>query len=185
MLLPLGILTTAVIADLGALSSGLSLFGMVAQADLLTGILAGVVALAAVLVDLLTAPPGSRTRQALSVVGVAYGAMLAMFAGVWSVRALSGPIGSVGSFLFELLALAAGVVAVKLARGLALGHSLPDLQQLGQRLRLFVDQWGQARREVPPRLPPRFSSSSSDPEATVVLFGLSSPMRDAAVHRGL
>jgi hypothetical protein len=185
MLLPLGILTTAVIADVGALSSGLRLFGTVAQADLLTGVLVGVVALAAILVDLLTAPTGSRTRQVLSVVAVAYGAMVAMFAAVWSVRAASGSLGSLGSFLFELLALAAGVMAATLARGLTLGRGLPDLNQLGLRLRGFFDQWGEARREVPPRLPPRFSASSADPEATVVLFGLSTTLRNAAVHRGL
>jgi hypothetical protein len=182
MLLPLGILTIAVIAALGALSSGLRLFGAVAQADLMTGIVAGVVALVAVLVDFVAAPSGSTTRQVLAVVSVAYGAMVGLFVGVWSVNALSSPVGTVGSFLFELLALAAGVVAVTLARRLTFGRGLPDLQQLALRGRQLIEHWGQRRPAVPPRLPPRFSATAHDPDATVVLFGLSGSLRNPAVH---
>src|SRR5215208_2846148 len=106
--LPLGIIGSAVLVDMGALISGSHLFGRMGHADLTVGLLAGVVSLSAILIDLLTAPVGGAARQALSLVAGLTGGMIATFMVIWSVRVDGdrSPNGLV--FLLEVLALAAG-----------------------------------------------------------------------------
>ncbi len=122
-MLPLGILSSAVFADLAALVSGVRLFGTLAHADMVPGLLAGVLALCALLVDLITATPGTMARQVLGVICVAFAAMVVAFTTVWSVR-LDGRA-SGGLFAIEVLALAAGIAGAWLARGLTVGRGLP------------------------------------------------------------
>lgn len=123
--LPLGILGSAVLVDLGALISGSHLFGRLAQADLAVGLLAGLVSLCAVLIDLITVPAGSVARQILSVVATLTGSMVATFTVLWSVRLDGDGTGSGGALLLELLALAAGILGAGLARRLAVGQGFP------------------------------------------------------------
>jgi predicted membrane protein DUF2231 len=125
MLLPLGILASAVLADLGALTSGLSVFATLAHADMVPGLLAGILALCALFVDLITAPPGTMARRVLGVVCALYSASMATFALVWSVRAGDDGVGNGGLFVVEVFAIASGVTAARLARGLSLGRDLP------------------------------------------------------------
>ena len=165
MLLPLAILATATLADLGALLSGLRLFDTIAHADMVPGLLAGAVALCALLVDLVTATVGSPARTALALVSASFGTMIGLFAMVWSIRLDSA--GNVGFFLLELIALAGGVFGAWLARGLALGRTLP--RRIDPRPRP-VDPAQVARAAVARRMPPR--SAGYDPDATVVIFGL-------------
>ena len=123
--LPLGIIGSAVLVDMGALISGSHLFGRMGHADLTVGLLAGVVSLSAILIDLLRSGRWCR-RQALSLVAGLTGGMIATFMVIWSVRVDGdrSPNGLV--FLLEVLALAAGVVGAWLVRRLALGYALPD-----------------------------------------------------------
>src|SRR5262245_6680851 len=103
MLLPLGILVSATIADLGAMLSGLGLFATIARADMVAGLLTGVVALCALLVDLVTAPVGSLARAVLCVVCVAFGAMIGLFTVVWTMRAHTGGVRQGGVFVLEVV----------------------------------------------------------------------------------
>lgn len=124
--LPLGILGSAVLVDLGALIGGSRLFGAVALADMAVGLLVAVVSFCAILVDLITAPPGGVERQVLPFVATLTGSMMAVFMVIWSVRTDGDRAASGGMFLLELLALSAGIVAAVLARRLALGHGIPQ-----------------------------------------------------------
>ncbi len=198
MLLPLGILSTATIADLGALLSGLRLFGAVAQADVIVGLVAGGFALCALLVDFVTAPARSVAREVLALASLCYGGMVAIFLTVCSVRAADGTVGNAGLFLLELVALAGGVAAARLAHSLGTGRGRPTWAQSWRRQ---LTQGAMVRvSRLAPRTWARFSATrlarfapatlvatqrlrtvpapaSYDPDATVVLFGLASSTR--------
>lgn len=170
MLLPLAILVIAALADLAALLSGWHFFATIAHADMVPGLVLGVVALCALLVDLLTAATGSEQRAVLSVVCTAFGAMLALFTIVWTVQAdAESAMG--GLFFFELLGLACGIVATSLARGLAVGRPLPK-RLLGAEPRRADARVSSSRiaRAMGGRWIP--AAGSDDPEATVAIFGL-------------
>jgi len=167
MLLPLGILVSATLADLGAMMSGLRFFATIAHADMVPGLLSGVLALCALLVDLVTAPAGSIARAVLSVVCVAFGSMIGLFTVVWSLRADSGGAGNGGLLVLEVIALVCGVMAARFARGLVVGRSLPRV------LESVVPRQAERRESVGPavvRWVP--SSRPNDPDATVAIFGL-------------
>jgi uncharacterized membrane protein len=180
MLLPLGLLAPATLADVGAVLSGLSLFGAYARADMIPGLLLGGVALCALLVDLLTAPAGSTARAVLSVVCLAFGGMLGLFTLVWTVEGSGSHNG--GLVFIELLALACGIVAVSLARALVTGRGLPHSLTAEA-----VEPPPALSFTTAPALPPRFNSAaatkdaiarrwlpaanSDDPEATVAIYG--------------
>ena len=116
MVLPLGILGSAVLCDLAALMSGERFFGQVGYFDVAAGLLVGLVALAGLLIDLVTAPPGSTTRRAVGIASGAVAAMVAAFGVVWSVRAERGLVGSGWLFALEVVALAVGITGVCYAR---------------------------------------------------------------------
>ena len=171
MLLPLGILASATIAELGAMLSGLKLFDTIARADMVPGLLAGALALCALLVDLVTAPAGSAARAGLSVVSGAFGAMIGLYVLVWTVRA--DGLANVGLFLLQLLALACGAAACWLAHELSVGRGLPDLSRglkIFTPVRVEEETAAFARAAVARRMATR--SPAYDPDATVVIFGL-------------
>jgi hypothetical protein len=124
--LPLGILGSALLVDLGALISGSQLFGAVALADIAVGLFAAGVSFCAVLIDLIIARPGGLARQVLPWVAALTGSMVVIFMVVWSVRSDGDRAPSGGTLLWELLALSAGIVAAIFARRLALGHGIPQ-----------------------------------------------------------
>ena len=167
MLLPLGILTTAAIADLGAMLSGLRLFATIAHADMIPGLIVGLVALCALLVDLLTARSGTAARAVLTVVCTAFGAAIALFAVIFSVES-DVDAGNAGLFFVELLALASGFAAVWLARGLGKGR-LPGWllsdEPVQRESVTIAARRANARRWIA-------AGNSDDPESTVAIFGL-------------
>lgn len=168
MVLPLAILAIAALADLGAILSGLRLFSTIAQADMVTGLIVGVLAVCALLIDLLTTAPGSVARSVLTVVCVSFGATIVLFTLVWSVES-DADAGNGGLFFIELLALACGGVAVWLARALSVGRGLPKrLEQLPPPLER-VSSAAAVRRAIANRWRP--AAGSDDPEATVAIFG--------------
>jgi hypothetical protein len=168
MLLPLGILGVAAIADLGAILSGLRLFSTIAMADMVTGMIVGTLAWCGLLIDLLTTAPGSVARAVLTVVCVSFGATIVLFTLVWSVESDAGR-SNAGVFFIELLALGCGGVAVWLARALSVGRGLPKrLEQLpppAERVTSAVA----VRRAIANRWRP--AGGSDDPEATIAIFG--------------
>jgi uncharacterized membrane protein len=125
-ILPLGILGSAVLCDLGALMSGVSFFGRVALWDLGAGLVVGLFALCGLLVDLITAPPGGSARRIVGTVTLAVGLMIVLFGIVWSVRADNGTAGSGALFLVELIALGSGIGGVWTARDLVNGEGLQE-----------------------------------------------------------
>lgn len=124
-ILPLGVLGSAVLSDLGALVSGSSFFARVAYWDLSVGLLVGVVSLSVLLVDLITAPAGSPIRRVLGAVSVANCAMVILFAMLWSIRGDANPAAGVGMFIVELVALGAGIAGAWLARTLVVDQPEP------------------------------------------------------------
>lgn len=139
-LLPLGMLATAVLSDLGALMSGVDFFARVAYWDLAAGLMVGVLALTALLVDLVVAPAETTTRRVLALVSTTTCTMLLMFGIVWSVRADGDLAGNGWLVLVEVLALCVGVAGTWLARALVLvtdspqRPAVPALVTLGQAL---------------------------------------------------
>jgi uncharacterized membrane protein len=124
--LPLGILGTALLCDLGALMSGVHFFGRVALWDMGAGLVVGLLALCGLLVDLVTAPPASFARRIVGVVTLAVASMIVLFGIVWSVRMDTRATGTGPMFLVELIALGAGIAGVWMARGLVIGHGLHE-----------------------------------------------------------
>jgi uncharacterized membrane protein len=104
---PLGLLVTAVIFDAANLLGGPSLLGEVAYWNILAGLIGGVVAGAAGLVDLVAIPNGTRAKRvAVSHALVNFGVLL-LFAVILMVRMGSEHrAAGAGLFVVELLALA-------------------------------------------------------------------------------
>jgi uncharacterized membrane protein len=115
--LPLGILTSAVLADVGALLSGVTALAPLARADLAVGVVAAVFALCVLLVALMTAPAPSPARAVLNLAAAAYISMIMILTTVWTVR-IHGA-GRVVLLLLELVGLATGLAAGRLVNGLA------------------------------------------------------------------
>lgn len=124
--LPLGVLGSAVLSDLGALMSGVEFFGQVAHWDMAAGLIVGLLALSVLLVDLITAPPETHARRVLAKVSAGSCAMVFLFAVVWTVRAEGNATGSAWLLLVELLALGLGVTGAWLARGWVVDRGLPE-----------------------------------------------------------
>ena len=113
-LFPLSLFAVALLADLGALMSGLDPFGDIATGVLATALLVGLVALTALFVDYTTAPVGSVAHQVRGVASACTTAMVAGFTLAWYLHkdgASSGPV-----FLLELVAFLGGVVGHLLSR---------------------------------------------------------------------
>jgi uncharacterized membrane protein len=123
-LLSLGLLCPALIASLGALLSTWRVFAVLAHLDLVPGLLAGAVALLALLVDLALTTPGTAERHLQTLVCAGFALMMTLFTVVWSV--VGERSGNPATFGAEVLALVAGIVSAWLARGVALGR-LPGL----------------------------------------------------------
>jgi uncharacterized membrane protein len=130
--LPLGMLGSAVLFDLGALMSTTPFFGRVALWDMAAGLLAGLVAVGATLVDLIVAPSGSSARRVLALEAGTTGSMVLLFGIIWAVRSFAGPSGLDGLFVVEVVALIAGVVGAWFARSIVAGGGLPERQRQHQ-----------------------------------------------------
>jgi uncharacterized membrane protein len=122
--MPLVILGSAVICDIGARVGGVGLFGIAGFYNMAAGLLTCFVALVIVLVDLVTASSGSGQRELVGAVGFAMAVMTVVFAVVWSVRSDGHRAGNAWLLAAELAALAAGAVGAWFAQGVVIGRRM-------------------------------------------------------------
>ena len=139
VMFPLGLFVTAVIFDFADIIGGPAMLGEVAYWNIVAGLIGGVLAAAAGLVDYVAIPAGTRAKR----VGTAHAlinlAVMVLFAVSWLVRmGAERHAAGGGMFTLELLALAGGAV------GAWLGGELVD------RLGVGVD--GDASLDAPVRL---------------------------------
>jgi uncharacterized membrane protein len=109
---PLGLLVAAVIFDFADLVGGSSTLGDVGFWNIAAGLVGGLLAATAGLVDLLAIPGGTRAKRVGTIHGATNAGVVLVFAIVWFVR-LAGNDRAAGGGLFvlELVALAAAGVA--------------------------------------------------------------------------
>ncbi len=112
-LLPLSLFAVAVLADFGALVSGMSAFGDIAGGVLAAALLVGLVTLTVLLVDYTTSPAGSVAHRVRGLASAYATAMVAGFSLAWYLRdgMSGGPV-----FLLELGSFLAGLVGYLLSR---------------------------------------------------------------------
>lgn len=113
VMFPLGLFVTAVIFDFADLVGGPSLLGEVAYWNIVAGLIGGLLAAAAGMVDFVAIPGGTRAKRVGAAHALINVAVMAIFAISWLVR-MDEPARAAGGGLFalELLALAgAGVSA--------------------------------------------------------------------------
>jgi uncharacterized membrane protein len=113
-LLPLSLFTVALLADLGALMSGLDVFGDVAGGVLAAALLVGLVALTALFVDYTTAPVGSVAHRVRGLASACTTGMVVGFTLAWYLR--GDGTGSGAVFLLELVAFLGGLGGYLLSR---------------------------------------------------------------------
>jgi uncharacterized membrane protein len=129
-LMPLGILGTAVLCDLGAQVSGVSLFGIAGFYNMAAGLIVGFVALVIVLADLVTVASGTACREIVAMVSATMTATTAVFALVWSLRFDNHRAGSGWLLLVEVAALAVGGIGVWFAHGVVIGRRVREPVQV-------------------------------------------------------
>jgi uncharacterized membrane protein len=113
-LLPLSMFAVALLADLGALMSGLASFGDIADAVLAVALIVGLLALTALLVEYTTAPVGSVAQHVRGSAGALATCMVGGFALAWSMRGVGAAGGLV--FVVEMLSFAGGLLGHLLMR---------------------------------------------------------------------
>jgi uncharacterized membrane protein len=128
--MPLGILASAVLCDIGAQVSGFDLFGLVGYCNMGAGLVVSFVALVIVLADLVTVSSGSASRELVGAVSATMTAMTGIFALVWSVRMGGQRVGGPWLLLLELVALAIGGVGVWFAQGVVIGRRMREPVQV-------------------------------------------------------
>lgn len=128
--MPLGILASAVLCDIGAQVSGFGLFGIAGFYNMAAGLMVGFVALVIVLVDLVTVSSGSAGRELVGTVSAAMIAMIGTFALVWSVRADGHRAGGPWLLVIELGALGIGAVGAWFAQGVVIGRRMREPTQV-------------------------------------------------------
>jgi uncharacterized membrane protein len=115
-MLPLGLIGSSVLVDLGAAMVGIRYLSVLGHYELAVGLTAGVVSLCTLLVDLVVEPVGTRAREALASASALTGAMVIVLMIVWSVR-VGGDYRPGGFMVFvEVLALVAGSVGAARVR---------------------------------------------------------------------
>jgi hypothetical protein len=123
-LLMLALLGLVVLIGVGATASGVALFARVAYWSMAVGLAAGLVALTAQLVDLVTTPAHVAGRRHLGVLCAGTTGMLVTFAAVWSVRDDGRP-GPAWLLAVEAGAFALGTTAAVYARWFLSGGTPP------------------------------------------------------------
>jgi uncharacterized membrane protein len=111
VMFPLGLFATAVIFDAADLLGGPALLSEVAHLNLVGGLIGGVLASVAGLVDLAAVPNGTRAKRIGAVHGLINLGVILLFAVIWVVRiGADNRAAGGGLFMVELLALAAAGV---------------------------------------------------------------------------
>jgi uncharacterized membrane protein len=123
-LLMLGMLGLVVLIDVGASSSGVGLFARVAYWSMAVGIAAGLIALTAQLVDLVTTAADVAGRPHLGILSAGTTGMLVTFAVAWWLRDDGRP-GPAPLLALEALAFAVGLAAAVYARWFFAGGPPP------------------------------------------------------------
>jgi uncharacterized membrane protein len=112
VMFPLGLFVTAVIFDLADLVAAPALLGEVAYWNIAAGLVGGVLAALAGLVDLVAIPGGTRAKRVGLAHALVNAGVMVLFAAVWFARMGSAGHGAGWLFAVELFALAgAGVGA--------------------------------------------------------------------------
>jgi len=107
VMFPLALLVTAVIFDFVDVVGGPRFLGEVAYWNITVGLIGGILAIAAGLVDLLAIPSRTRAKRIALTHGAVNTGMLLLFAGVWVVRMNADQRGAGGGlFAIELVAVA-------------------------------------------------------------------------------
>lgn len=107
VMFPLALFVTAVIFDLVDVVGGPSFLGEVAYWNITVGLIGGVLAVAAGLIDLLAIPSGTRAKRIGLTHGLVNSGMLLLFAGAWVVRMNADERGAGGGlFAIEVVAIA-------------------------------------------------------------------------------
>jgi uncharacterized membrane protein len=111
---PLGLLVTAAIFDVANLAGGFALLGTVAYWHVVAGLVGGVAAGLAGLLDLVATRPGSRARRTAVTYGLVNLGVLLVFAVVLMVRMRDPNRAATGGLVtLELVTLGAGVVLAR------------------------------------------------------------------------
>lgn len=113
VMFPLGLFVTSVIFDFADVIGGPSLLGEVAYWNIVAGLIGGVLAAFAGLIDFVGIPGGTRAKRVGAIHGLLNVGVLLLFAAVWLARrGTEGHVVNGGLFALELMALvAAGVSA--------------------------------------------------------------------------
>jgi uncharacterized membrane protein len=128
--MPVAVLACAVLFDIGAELAGFNLFGVAAYWNMAAGLLVAVIALVVMLVDLVTAPVGSGSRELVGLVSASLTTMVVLFAIAWSVRSDRNPAMSGWLLALELIGLAAGAVGAWFAQGVVIGRRMREPVQV-------------------------------------------------------
>jgi uncharacterized membrane protein len=128
--MPLGILASAVLCDIGAHIGGFELFGIMGYCNMGAGLVVSFAALVIVLADLVTVPSGSASRELVGAVSATMTAMTGIFALVWSVRMEGQRVGGPWLLLLELVALVIGGVGAWFAQGVVIGRQMREPVQV-------------------------------------------------------
>lgn len=107
--LPLGLLGSVILFDIGALMSGNPFFADVAYWVLTIGLVAGLLVDTVLLVNITSGPVGLVQRRVLGVVSGAMTGMITAFALVWWLRTDGAAGGNLALLLVELVAYGAGI----------------------------------------------------------------------------
>lgn len=139
VMFPLGLFVTAVVFDFADIVGGPTLLGEVAYWNIIAGLIGGVLAAVAGLVDYVYIPGGTRAKRVATAHALINVAVMVVFAVSWLVRmGAENRAAGGGLFVLELLALAGGGVSAWL------GGELVD------RLGVGVDQ--DANLDAPAKL---------------------------------
>jgi hypothetical protein len=118
VVVPIALLTTAVMFDFASLTTGWRWFGEIGYWNLVAGLLTASMALVVGVVELIGVGVGRAGWRTAEQYVALTAAMLALFGVAWYDRMQGGHAGGALTFVVELLALAAGGVAVWQARSL-------------------------------------------------------------------
>lgn len=135
--LPLGLLGSVILFDVGALLSAMAFFAEVSYWVLTFGLVAGLLVDTVLLVNITSGPLGPVQRRALGVVSAAMTGMAVAFALVWWLRT-DGPAGTnAGLLVLELVAFSAGVAGASYGRAAGAVLERGPLEPAGPGLPFF------------------------------------------------
>lgn len=125
-LLPVALLALAVLSDMAAGLTGLSLLHVAAFWDLGAALVASLPAAAVALVDVVNVPSWSRARSVVLRYGLTTTGLTMLILFAWAARLGGDHHAGVALTLLELIAFGVGVAGAWRARDLVIGHDVPD-----------------------------------------------------------